>query len=312
MKSDYELLKTMCAIHAPSGNEVAMKEFLLSYIKKEKKNWKHKPTVYSGKELQDCIVLSFGKPRTAIFAHMDSIGFTVRYGKQLVKIGGPVLKDGINLVGEDSKGKADAKLKIVHDKKTGYDKIEYTYKRDLETGTELTFKPNWREDKTSVQCCYMDNRLGIYNALKVAETLKDGIIVFSCWEEHGGGSVSYIQRYIQETYGVNQALISDITWVTEGVKPGKGVAISMRDSLIPRRSYINKIITIAKKFEVPFQLEVEGSGGSDAKELQQAEYPWDWCFIGAPEDFVHSPDEKVNKFDIETMVQLYKVLMKEL
>lgn len=312
MASDYELLKTMCAIHAPSGNEVAMKDFLLSYIKKEKKNWKHKPTVYSGKELQDCIVLSFGKPRTAIFAHMDSIGFTVRYGKQLVKIGGPVLKDGINLVGEDSKGKADVKLKIVHDKKTGYDKIEYAYKRDLETGTELTFKPNWREDKNSVQCCYMDNRLGIYNALKVAETLKDGIIVFSCWEEHGGGSVSYIQRYIQETYGVTQALISDITWVTEGVKPGKGVAISMRDSLIPRRSYINKIISIAKKFEVPFQLEVEGSGGSDAKELQQSEYPWDWCFIGAPEDFVHSPDEKVNKFDIETMVQLYKVLMKEL
>ncbi|MDP2385378.1 MAG: aminopeptidase [Bacteroidota bacterium] len=312
MASDYELLKTMCAIHAPSGNEVAMKDFLLSYIKKEKKNWKHKPTVYSGKELQDCIVLSFGKPRTAIFAHMDSIGFTVRYGKQLVKIGGPVLKEGINLVGKDSKGAADVKLKIVRDKKTGHDKIEYTYKRDLETGTELTFKPNWREDKTSVQCCYMDNRLGIYNALKVAETLKDGIIVFSCWEEHGGGSVSYIQRYIQETYGVAQALISDITWVTEGVKAGKGVAISMRDSLIPRRSYINKIITIAKKFEVPFQLEVEGSGGSDAKELHMSEYPWDWCFIGAPEDFVHSPDEKVNKFDIETMVQLYKVLMKEL
>jgi putative aminopeptidase FrvX len=301
----------MCAIHAPSGNEAAMKDFLLSYIKKEQKNWKHKPTVLHGKDMQDCILLVFGKPRTAIFAHMDSIGYTVRYGKQLVKIGGPVMQEGMELVGEDGKGKAEVKMKIVKDK-SGYDRAEYVYKRDLATGTELTYKPRWREDKTYVQCCYMDNRLGVFSALKVAETLKDGIIVFSCWEEHGGGSVSYMQRYIQEKWKVSQALISDITWVTEGVKHGKGVAISMRDSLIPRRSYVNRIISIAKKYAVPFQLEVEGSGGSDAKELQLSEYPWDWCFVGAPEDHVHSPDEKVHKKDIESMIELYKVLMKEL
>ena len=43
-----------------------------------------------------------------------------------------------------------------------------------------------------------------------------------------------------------------------------------------------------------------------------AAYPWDWCFIGAPEDNVHSPDEKVFKSDIDAMVQLYKKLMQEL
>ncbi len=302
----------MSAIHAPSGNETAMTDFLLNYIKENKKNWKHKPVVHYGKELQDCIVLVFGKPRTAIFAHIDSIGFTVRYGKQLVKIGGPRIIDGFELVGSDSKGKIEAKLKVMYDKKSGYDKIEYSSKRDAETGTELTFKPNWRETKDYVQCCYMDNRLGVWNALQVAETLKDGVIVFSCWEEHGGGSVSYIQKFLQEKYKVSQALISDITWLTEGVKHGQGVAISMRDSLIPRRSYVNKIIDIAKTSKIPFQLEVEGSGGSDAKELQMAEYPWDWCFIGAPEDNVHTPDEKVHKKDIQSMIDLYTVLMKKL
>ena len=40
-KLKFDLLKTMCAIYAPSGNEVGMKDFLLDYIKKEKKNWKH-------------------------------------------------------------------------------------------------------------------------------------------------------------------------------------------------------------------------------------------------------------------------------
>jgi putative aminopeptidase FrvX len=231
----------------------------------------------------------------------------VRYGKELVKIGGPRTIEGFELVGEDSKGKADCKLHI--DKSNN---ITYKFKRDLERGTELTFKPNWRETKEYVQCCYMDNRLGVWNALKVAETLKDGAIVFSCWEEHGGGSVSFIQKFLYEKYKIKQSLISDITWVTPGVPHGKGVVISLRDSLIPRRSYVDKIIAIAKKSKIPYQLEVEGTGGSDAKELQMSEYPWDWCFLGAPEDHVHTPDEKVYKNDIDAMVKLYKVLMEKL
>ena len=300
------LLKTMCAIHSPSGNEVVMKDFLLNYIKTEQKNWKHKPKIIHGKGFQDNIILVFGKPRTAIFAHTDSIGFTVRYGKQLVKIGWPQIIKGIELVGSDEKGKCEATLTIVKDK------LEYKAKRNFDTGTELVFKANWREDKEYVQCCYMDNRLGCFSALKVAETLKDGVIVFSTWEEHGGGSVSYLQKYLAENYNISQALICDVSWISDGVFPAKGPVISMRDSMIPRRSYVNRIINIAKKHKLPFQLEVEGSGGSDAKELQMAENVWDWCFVGAAEQFVHTPDEKVHKKDIEGMIELYKALMKDL
>jgi putative aminopeptidase FrvX len=311
-KLDYTLLKNMCAIHAPSGNESNMTSFLLDHIKKNKKNWKHQPKVFSGKGWQDTIVLIFGKPRSAVFAHLDSIGYTVRYGKQLVKIGGPQSINGIQLIGEDSKGKIEAELFVHEDKKTGARQLTYKAKRDADRGTELIFKPNWREDKDYVQCCYMDNRLGVLNALKVCETLKDGAIVFSTYEEHSGGSVSFIQKFLQEKYKIQQGLISDISWISDGVFPGKGPVISMRDSLIPRRSFVNHIISIAQKNKLAFQLEVEGSGGSDAKELQMAAYPWDWCFIGAAEQHVHTPDEKVHKKDIEGMIKLYEVLMKEL
>jgi putative aminopeptidase FrvX len=302
-----ELLKKLCQIHAPSGNEVLMKEFLLEYIKSASSEWKVKPQVIQGEDFQDCLMLVFGKPRTAIFAHMDSIGFTVRYNNQLVFIGGPHYEDGYQLTGKDSQGEIDCILRVDKD-----DRISYDYKREIERGTELVFKSNFREDKNYVQSCYMDNRLGVWSALKVAETLENGIIVFSCWEEHGGGSVSYLAKYIYEKYQVRQALISDITWVTEGVVPGKGVAISMRDKSIPRRSFVNKIIKIAKTSGVSYQLEVEGSGGSDGKELQSSPYPFDWCFVGAPEDNVHTPDEKVHKDDIKSMVELYKLLMSEL
>jgi putative aminopeptidase FrvX len=101
-------------------------------------------------------------------------------------------------------------------------KLSYKFHRDIDPGTNLTYKPNWRETNQYLQNCYMDNRLGIWSALQVAETLKDGLIVFSCWEETGGGSVGYLSKYIYEQMGVRQALISDITWVTEGVHHGKG------------------------------------------------------------------------------------------
>lgn len=302
----------MCNIHAPSGNEVEMKKFVLHYIKKHKNKWKTEPKIIKGDGFQDNIILIFGKPRTAIFAHMDSIGFTVRYGKQLVKIGGPVTESGFKLTGTDSKGSQDVTLHVNEDKKTGYKTLEYKGKRDFDRGTEVVYKANWREDKDYIQCCYMDNRLGVYSALKVAENLENGAIVFSTWEEHGGGSVAYLQKFLQEKYNVKQGLISDISWISDGVHYAKGPVISMRDSLIPRRSFVNRIIEIAVKNKCAHQLEVEGSGGSDGKELQMAAYPWDWCFIGAAEENVHTPDEKVHKKDIAGMIRLYDVLMKEL
>jgi len=302
-----ELLKSLCEVFAPSGNEVQMKNFILDYVKKHKESWKHPPKVIYGDEFQDCVLLVFGKPRTAVFAHMDSIGYTVRYNKQLVPIGGPHTENGYELTGEDSKGKIDC---VLYKDEDG--DIFYDCEREIERGTELVFKCNYRETVDYVQSCYLDNRLGVWTALKLAETLKDGIIAFSCWEEHGGGSAAVLAKYIYETYQVKQALIADITWVTEGVKAGEGVAISIRDRSIPRRSFVNKVISIAQKFGIPYQLEVEAAGGSDGRELQISPYPYDWCFVGAPEEHVHSPDEKVDMRDIDSMLELYKVLMREL
>ncbi|MBJ59116.1 MAG: aminopeptidase [Flavobacteriales bacterium] len=302
-----ELLKKLCYIEAPSGSEQNMTEFVLDYIKTNQGSWKVKPELFYGDGFQDCIVMVFGKPTTAIFAHLDSIGYTVKYNNEVIKIGGPSTKEGIVLVGQDSKGRIEEKLQHKTDKDGN--KTLFIGGREVERGTTLTFKADFRETDDFVQCCFMDNRLGVWNALKVAEKLENGIICFSAWEEHGGGSVGYLAKFIYEKYKVKQALISDITWVTEGVKHAKGVAISIRDSGIPRRTFINRIIELAKVSNIPFQLEVENAGGSDGNALQRSPYPFDWCFIGAPEDLVHTPDEKVHKSDIESMIQMYNYLM---
>lgn len=301
-----KLLKKLCSIHSPSGEENRISEFIIDYVKSNMHDWKVKPKIFSGDGFQDCIILSFGTPRTAIYAHMDSIGFTVKYNNEIIKIGGPVVEEGIELVGTDSKGNVEGKI-IKKDDKTFID-----FKRKIDRGTSLTFKMNFKETDNYIQSCYLDNRLGVWNALKVAENLENGVIVFSCWEEHGGGSVGFLTNFIHSKYNINKALISDITWVTEGVKAGKGVVISLRDSGIPRRSFVNKIITLAKSHNIHYQLEVESSGGSDGNEIQKSPFPLDWCFIGAPEKNVHSPKEKVHKKDIKSMLQIYNMLMKEL
>jgi len=306
-----KLLKQMCEIHAPSGEEFAMVQFLLEHIEENQHNWKVKPTLHYGDKFQDNLIMVFGKnPKTAIFAHLDSIGFTVKYNNEIVKIGSPVTTKGIILVGEDSKGKIEGRL--IKKGRKNNQKLFVDFDRIIDRGTSLTFKVNFREDNNFVQSCYLDNRLGVWNALEVAKTLKNGIIVFSSWEEHGGGSAGYLGKFIFDTYNVKQALISDITWVTTGVKHGKGCAISLRDSGIPRRLFVNKILAIANNSTIPFQLEVENSGGSDGNELQKSHYPWDWCFVGAPEDNVHSPNERVHKKDIDSMITLYKELLEKL
>ncbi len=304
---DLTLLNELSAIHSPSGDETGMTSFLLDYVAKNKSSWKVEPEIFHGYDFQNCIVLVFGKPTTAVYAHIDSIGFTVRYNNELVRIGAPRTETGYNLVGSDSIGEIDCKLI-----KDNEGMLRVSHSREIDRGTALTFKPNWREDVDFVQCCYMDNRLGVFNALELCKELKNGAIVFSCWEEHGGGSVAYLAKFLFDRFGIRQSLISDITWVTEGVRSGKGVVISLRDTGIPRRVFVDKIISLAKESGVPFQLEVEGSGGSDGTELQKLPYPIDWCFIGAPEDFVHTPDEKVHKKDIENMISMYRYLMEKM
>jgi putative aminopeptidase FrvX len=308
MSKQFTLLRELCQIKAPSGNEGLMKEFIIEYVHKQSRKWKVQPEIISGEVFQDCLMLKFGNPRTALFAHIDSIGFTVGYNNELIRIGGPVTEDGIGLLGADSLGEIACVLH--NDVENG--QVRAQYHREIERGTELVFKPHWRETDDYIQCCYMDNRLGVWIALQLAETLEDGLLVFSTYEEHGGGSVGFLTRFMVEQLNIHQALICDITWVTEGILHGNGVVISMRDKGIPRRKYLDKIIGLARESGVPFQLEVESAGSSDGGYIQQSPYPVDWCFIGAPEDHVHSPDEIVHKKDIESMLQLYQFLLKRL
>ena len=302
-----DLLQDLCKIHSPSGEEGAMKEFLLNYIHQHKGNWNYSPLIFEGELFQDCIVLVFGSPKTAAFAHIDTTGFMVRYQDQLVPIGGPTAGGGEIITGKDALGEVECKLHIGVD-----NTLHYRFGRPIISGTSLIFKPFFKSSSKYIISPYLDNRIGIYNLLCLAETLKDGALVFSCGEESGGGTVPFLVRFLFEKYRITNMLISDVTWATDGVVIGNGVVISRRDRNIPRRSFFEKLISIAELGSVKYQIEVEEEGSSDGREIHLSPYPIDWCFVGPPVEEVHSHKEKASKADIEEMKNIYRVIMEKL
>ncbi|WP_209329623.1 aminopeptidase [Lunatimonas salinarum] len=302
----HPLLIELLHLSGVSGDERRVRDFVLNYVLKRRKFWKVAPEVHFGDNLQDNLILAFGNPRTAVFAHMDTVGFMARYANQLVPVGGPEVLDGDALIGEDAYGSIACRL-LVDDGNLYHD-----FKRPVLPGTILTYRQDVEITDSYIEGAYLDNRLGVYNALLLCEELTDGLVVFSTYEEHGGGAVPLLMKYIYERWPIQNALISDITWATEGVRPGEGVVISLRDKHIPRRSFLNKMVLLADESEIPYQLEVEAYGSSDGREVHYSPYPVDWCFIGAPQENAHTPRERVIWTDFESMLQLYRFLMDRL
>lgn len=303
---DFSLLKTLCEIPGISGDETAILDFIQNYVHQNAQNWKSQPQLIRNRFTHDAIILIFGKPTTAVFAHVDTVGYTAGYASDLIKVGSPTALKKDELVGKDKSGDVVCSL---HKNDQGN---QYLFNRAIERGTPLSYKVNYQEEDSFIQSAYIDNRLGVWVALQLCATLENGAIAFSTYEEVGGGNAQVLGKILFEDYQITQALIADITWVTSGVQHHQGVAISTRDSGIPRRDYVKKIIRIAEQENIAYQLEVESAGGSDGNVLNDSPYPYDWCFIGAPEDNVHSPREKVSKFDALEMLKLFQVLMKHL
>ncbi len=306
MQLNYSLLKALLEIKSPSGEEFLMKKFILDYLG-SRPDLFEKVEIIEGPHIQDCLIIRIGKPRVAYIAHMDTVGFTARYENQLVPIGSPDVEDRVIITGNDSMGVIECEVMPNY---KGF--LHHNFGRAIDRGTSLVYKSDYLENSTSITTPYLDNRIGLFLSLSLLDSMENGLIVFSCWEEIGGGSIPYLARIIYEEYHVDQVIIADVTWSTDGVIPEKGTVISLRDRSIPRKPFVKTLITIADSEKIPYQLEVEGEGSSDGGEIQRSLYPINWGFIGPPVENTHSAHEKVNKKDIISTFKIYQALARKL
>jgi len=299
-----DLLQKLCSIPGTSGDERAVRDFLLQYVEENQSSWKAKPEIWAGEGYQDNLVLIFGKPAIAFYAHMDTVGFTVRYDNYVIPIGGIDGKTGDRLVFEK-----DGKLietGLIYEEENNLTVVDAHLQ--IVSGTALSYKSDFNIDGDFIKSPYLDDRLGIWSLLQLAQKAENVALVFTTYEEHGGGAAGYLARLLYEKYRVSKAIIADVTWLTEGVHFGKGPAISLRDSRIPRKIFVDEIRKVAKHAGLPFQLEVEAHGGSDGKEIQNLPYPIDWCFVGPPSENPHTSIETVHLDDVSQFVKLLSVL----
>lgn len=305
-----DLLKKLCSIHAPSGEEGRIKDFLISYINKEMVGWKSQPEIIS-EGIHDNLILKFGQPATAIFCHVDSVGFSLQYDKKLIPIGSPVFESELKLIGEDIHGE----LREVKGFLSDADNEKHDILEDdtfFGRGTAFTFAPDFTHENDIITSPFLDNRAGVWLCLKLAETLENGLIVFTTYEENGGGSAEFLAPMIYQKYGITEALICDMTWTTSHVVLGQGPVLSLRDKYIPRKKFIDKITGLLNDLKIPFQKEVESSGSSDGGYIQKSSVPMDWCFIGASIEEIHSHTERIHSGDLKQTLDLYSKLMHRL
>lgn len=291
-----ELLLTLQQIPGPSGDEGAIADYLETHTSAF-------PNVQV-RRVGDLVVAVRGKPRVAVFAHLDTIGFTLGYDRTLIPIGGPKVEGGERLREAGGDGKGRVKL-VGRGGRTGW---RLSGKQGA-PGSRWVYDGRLQVQKDQVSGPYLDNRAGVWNAIRVLERCPDVAVCFTPGEEHTGRGALLGASLLHQELGITRALISDITWHTDHIKCGKGPAISLRDRSLPRQRFLDEVIAAAEITGIPFQREVESSGGSDGGLIDRSTYPIDWVFIGAPQKRSHTPRESCRVRDLEGMVELYCALV---
>ena len=291
-----DLLAQLQAIPGPSGDEGAIAEFVAVYCRG-----------IPGTEVRvisDLVLATRGEPRVAVFAHTDTIGFTQAYERRLVRLGGPRVSGGERVREVDGPGRARIKLR------TKGEKPEWLLSEKAgRPGSRWVFADPLKFKKDRVTGPYLDNRAGVWNALRTLERCDNVAVFFTPGEEHSGRGAMLGARLAHEELEISQALISDITCDTEWIKNGNGPAVSLRDRLAPRRQFLDRVLQCAEASGIPFQYEVETDGGSDGHALERSGYPVDWVFVGAPQKDSHTPHEECRVSDLHAMADLYAYLV---
>lgn len=306
-----ELLKQLCALPGTSGDEARIRDFVLARVIEKTGDFAGPHDLWYGEGFQDNLVVIFGSPKTAYYAHMDTTGYTCRYDNYVIPIGGTDGKTGDTLQYHKEGKWLETKLITGAGEE---DNLLMVDARDpIAPGTTLTYKADFRLTDETVESPYLDNRLGVWALLQLIDAaltkeLRNVAFVFTTFEEHGGGAAGMLARKLYKEYKTDRAIITDITWATEGVFLGKGPAISLRDSRIPRRAFVESILQKANASGIPYQREVEYHGGSDGREIQNLPYPIDWIFIGPPSANQHSSLETVHRRDVGAFLDLLKVV----
>lgn len=297
-----ETLLTLLGIHGVSGDEGHVAAYLEGVLK-------NAPDI-SVHRIGDNLIALRGTPRTAIFAHTDTIGYTLGYDRTLIPVGHPHPEDRDPLRSSDG---LTGRLRL-RDDKVELRRVRNAdgKKAEATPGTRWVYAREPKIDNGVVTSPYLDDRAGVWCALRALHRCENVAVAFCTGEEQHGHGARVCADWLYRTHGITQALIADITWHTDDTPCGKGVVVSIRDAFCPRQAFLDRVLAAAAESAVPYQREVQSAGSSDGGHILRSPVPMDWVFVGAPERKPHTSREEAHLTDLDAMADLLTYLVNAL
>lgn len=289
-------LITLLGLPGPSGDEGPVADWLIDCL----------PTVVPDAQVTrigDNLLVLRGTPRVALFAHLDSTGFTLGYDEKLIAIGGPDPSDGDMVRSRTASGDLITG-KICLEPKQRIVRLKVKRSVTVEPGTRWLYARDPEIAEGYITAPYLDNRAGVWCALRAVHRSRDVAVAFTTGEEQSGHGARVCADWLYRQHGLTQALVVDVTWHTKHTPCGNGTVISLRDAFCPRQAYLDRVLGLATASGIRFQREIQASGSSDGGHLLRSPIPMDWVFIGPPEHDPHTSRERLALIDLDHTTDL--------
>ncbi|HEY7835427.1 MAG TPA: M42 family metallopeptidase [Ktedonobacterales bacterium] len=328
------LLKRLSETPGVSGREERVRELVIAELR---------PLVdeITVDALGNVVAFKKGKSdrRVMLAAHMDEIGFMVKYVDErgfvrLQPLGG---FDGRVLVaqrvilhtrgGETLRGVLTPATKPIHllgDEKPGAPKLEEFYvdlglsaervKALVDLGDPVTLDRTLERTGDCVIAKALDDRSGIFTMIEALRQLgkhQVSVLAVATVQEEvglrGATTSAYAARpdvaiALDTTLAVDTPGMPDTEAVT---RLGEGVAIKLFDSsAIPNYKLVRHLRDVAEAHGIRHQLEVLPRGGTDAGAMQRARSGAPAITLSIPSRYVHTVNEMVHLGDLAAAATL--------
>jgi endoglucanase len=332
----FELLKKLSDAHGISGYEDEIREI----IKAELEDYVDEIKV---DKLGNIICIKNGSEfKEMICAHMDEIGFMVKYidDKGFIRftpIGGwfSQIALGQRVILHGSKGKISGVIgcKPPHVMKDEERKKAVEFKdmfidvgassRDevkemgIDIGTPITIDRELTKlGKSKVTGKALDDRAGLAVMIEALKQTKSDATIYAVGtvqEEVGlkGARVSAFAIEPDVALAIDVCVATDFPGAESthmDIKLGKGPAITIADAsgrgLIASKKVLSWLKETAEKYEIPYQLEVAEGGTTDATAIHLTKAGIPAGVISVPARYIHSPVEVVDLDDLKNSALL--------
>lgn len=330
------MLKTLCELNGTSGNEDAVRDYIINQIKpycEYAVDNLGSVIAYAGEEAE--------RKSISINAHMDEVGFIItgitdegylRFSAvggidprvcldRVVSIGNKAVKGVIgdkafHLLDTDEKKNCPSFDKLLID--IGAESREQAEKY-ISLGDFAYFDSDYTEFGDGfIKAKALDDRIG---CMLMIELIKEGVAGTYCFnvqEEVGLRGSKCTAEKVQADIAIvlESTTAADLDGVSGADRVcvlGGGPVISFMDGrTIYDRSLYNLAMSLAEESSIPAQTKTAIAGGNDAGAIQTAGKGARVMAISVPSRYIHSAASVVKKSDIENTRKLLKAVLNNL